>query len=74
MAKGGAGLFLAVAVLVIVLVGVPQSRLFFAFAVPIGIVAAIILHFWNKRPVKLKEDEVRLNLEAKDDAPRRKDQ
>ena len=32
-------------------------------SIPLGVIAAIILHFVNKRPVKVKKDEgIRLNL------------
>ena len=34
---------------------VPAARWFLAISVPIGVLCALVLYFWNKRPVKLDE-------------------
>ena len=33
----------------------PAARWFLAISVPIGILCAVVLYFWNQRPVKLDE-------------------
>ena len=51
--KGKTGLIAAVAVIVVLLVGLPAYRVFFAISVLIALVVAAILHFWHKyRPLK----------------------
>ncbi len=62
--KGIGGLIIAVAVVVLLLVAVPAYRWFFLISIGIALVVVVILHFWNKRPVKTPEDDqVRLNLD-----------
>ena len=57
-------LLLMAAAVVLLLVAVPATRLFLLFSIPLGVLVAVILHFWNKRPVKPKKDEsIKLNLE-----------
>lgn len=43
-------------VLVVVLL-FPTMRVFMAISAAIGVVVAVILHFWNQRPVKPKPEE-----------------
>jgi len=51
--RGAAGLIVAVAVVVILLVMLPAYRWFFLISVAIGVVVAAILYLWNKcRPIK----------------------
>jgi hypothetical protein len=33
----------------------PAARWFLAISIPIGLLFAVVLYFWNKRPVKLDE-------------------
>ena len=57
MFKGSAGLMVAVAVVVILLIALPAYRLFFLISVLIGVVIAGGLTLWHRlRP--LKEEEV----------------
>jgi hypothetical protein len=65
--RAGIRLTLVAIVLVLAMVEYPQVRWFVAISVVLGGVAAIILHFINKRPVKLEADEVRLHLLDDDD-------
>jgi hypothetical protein len=54
--KGRIGLVIAVATVVIFLVAVPVTRLFFAISLGIGIVVAVMLYLWNKlHPVKAED-------------------
>jgi hypothetical protein len=54
--QGKAGLLVAVAVVAILLIGLPAYRWFFLISLGVGIVVASILHFWNKhRPVKAED-------------------
>ena len=51
--KGTAGLLVAMAVVAVLLIGLPAYRWFFLISSSVGIIVAVILHFWNKyRPVK----------------------
>jgi uncharacterized membrane protein YqjE len=55
--KGKAGLIVAIAVVVVVLIGFPAYRWFFGISVGIGIVVAGILTLWHKyKP--LKEEDI----------------
>jgi uncharacterized membrane protein YqjE len=55
--RGKAGLLVAVAVVVVLLVGLPAYRWFFLISVGIGIVAAAILYLWHKYQ-PLKEEDI----------------
>lgn len=51
--KGSAGLFVAIAVVAILLIALPAYRLFFLISVLIGLVIAGGLAFWNRaHPIK----------------------
>jgi hypothetical protein len=51
--KGSAGLFVAAAVVVILLIALPAYRLFFLISVLIGVVIAGALTLWHKlRPIE----------------------
>jgi hypothetical protein len=51
--KSGLGLVALAAVVVIFLVWLPPARLFLLISIPIGLVAALVLHLWHKyKPVK----------------------
>jgi energy-coupling factor transporter transmembrane protein EcfT len=50
---GKSGLIAAVAVVVVLLIGLPAYRLFFAVSVLLGLAIAGILYLWHKyKPVK----------------------
>ena len=54
--KGTAGLLVAVAVVAVLLIGLPAYRWFFLISSGVGIIVASILYFWNKyRPVKAED-------------------
>ncbi len=56
--KGSAGLFVAIAVVVILLITLPAYRLFFLISVLIGLVIAGGLALWHKlRPIKDEDVE-----------------
>ncbi len=56
--KGSAALFVAIAVVAILLIALPAYRLFFLISVLIGIVIAGGLTLWHKlRPIKDKDLE-----------------
>ena len=55
--RGSAGLFVAIAVVAILLISFPAYRWFFLISVAIGIVVAGILFLWRKY-VPIKEEEV----------------
>ncbi len=56
-------LLIVAAVIVGIAIWQPVARWFLLISVAIGVVAAVIIHFVNKRPVKTQEDEqVRLHL------------
>ncbi|HET7207879.1 MAG TPA: hypothetical protein VFI95_14990 [Terriglobales bacterium] len=64
--KGTAGLVVAVAVVVALLVAFPQYRWFFGISVLIGILVAGGLYFWHRfRPVRVEDvdDKRPLKLE-----------
>ncbi len=51
--KGSAGLFVAIAVVVILLIALPAYRLFFLISIAIGLGVAGILFFWHRyKPIK----------------------
>jgi 4-amino-4-deoxy-L-arabinose transferase-like glycosyltransferase len=59
--QGAGALIIAAAVLVGLAVAI---RSFFLVVIVAALAAVVILHFWNKRPVKTPEDDqVRLNLD-----------
>jgi len=56
--RGPAGLFVAVAVVLIVLIAFPAYRWFFLVSVGIGVVVAGILFLWHKlRPIREEDIE-----------------
>ncbi len=56
--KGKAGLLVAIAVVVGLLIGFPAYRWFFAISVGIGVLVAAILFLWHKlRPVRAEDVE-----------------
>jgi MFS family permease len=55
--RGSAGLFVAIAVVTILLISFPAYRWFFLISLGIGIVVAGILFLWRKY-VPLKEEEI----------------
>lgn len=58
----GAGIPAIAGVLLVVLAIAIRS--FFLIVIAAALAAVVILHFWNKRPVKTPEDDqVRLNLD-----------
>ena len=53
---GRSGLFAAVLVVAVLLIGLPAYRLFFVVSVLLGLAIAGILHLWHKyKPVKEAE-------------------
>jgi uncharacterized membrane protein YqjE len=55
--RRAAGLIVAVAVVLVLLIGLPNYRWFFLISVGIGLVVAAILYIWHRfKP--LKEDDV----------------
>ena len=64
--KGPAGLIVAIAVVLAVLVAFPAYRWFLGISILIGVIVAAILFFWHKlRPVREEdvEDKRPLKLE-----------
>lgn len=56
--KGKAGLFVALAVVIGLLIGFPAYRWFFAISLGIGVVVAVALFLWHKlRPVRVEDVE-----------------
>jgi len=56
--RGPAGLIVAVAVVLIVLIAFPAYRWFFLISVGIGVVVASILFLWHKlRPIREEDVE-----------------
>ena len=35
----------------------PAARVFLAFSIPLGALVALGLYYWNRRPVKLKDED-----------------
>lgn len=64
---GRTGLMAAIAVVVVLLIGLPAYRWFFAVSVLLGLAIAGILHLWHKyKPVKdtdVHDDKHPLGLE-----------
>ena len=60
-------LVLIAIVVVLAVVRYPAMRWFLLISVVLGGLAAVILHFVNKRPIKIESDEVRLHLLDDDD-------
>ena len=51
--RGKTGLIAAVAVVAVLLIGLPAYRIFFGISVLIALIVAGVLHFWHKyRPLK----------------------
>ncbi len=67
MLSGIKGVGALVIILVVVtgfLLWLPALRWFFLISLGLGLVAAVILHFLHKRPVKTPEEkQIRLNLD-----------
>jgi hypothetical protein len=58
--QGASGLLLTLGLFVILAIAI---RSFFFIVIAAAFAAVVILHFWNKRPVKTPEDDqVRLHL------------
>ena len=55
--KGTLFAVIALVFVIVMLIFLPASRIFLAASVVIGIVFAVILHFVNRRPVELPEEE-----------------
>lgn len=56
--KGKAGLFVALAVVIGLLIGFPAYRWFFAISLGIGVLVAAALFLWHKlRPVRVEDVE-----------------
>jgi len=56
--RGTAGLLVAVVVVAILLIALPAYRWFFLISLGVGLIVALILHFWNKhKPVKAEDVE-----------------
>lgn len=56
--KGPAALFVAVAIVVVLLISFPAYRWFFAISVGIGLGVAAILFLWHKlRPIREEDAE-----------------
>jgi uncharacterized membrane protein YqjE len=64
---GRSGLFAAILVVAVLLIGLPAYRLFFAVSVLLGLAIAGILHLWHRyKPVKeteVHDDKHPLGLE-----------
>ena len=64
--RGTAGLVIAVAVVVVLLIGFPAYRWFFAISAGIGVGVALILFVWHKlRPIREEDVENRRPLGLK---------
>ncbi len=58
--RGTAGLLVAVAVVLILLIWLPAYRWFFLISVGIGVLVAAILYLWNKhKPIKPEDVDKR---------------
>ncbi len=56
-AKGTAFALIALIFVVVMVIFFPSARIFLACSIAIGIVFAVILHFVNRRPVKLPDED-----------------
>lgn len=65
--RAGLRLILVGILVVLAVTRYPAVRWFVVISAGIGVVVALILHFVNRRPVKLESDEVRLHLLDDDD-------
>jgi hypothetical protein len=64
--KGPAGLIVAVATVVALLVFLPAYRIFFAISLGIALIVAAILHLWHKlHPVRLEDVDDKHPLKLK---------
>ena len=54
---GGLALTAALAAIAVMLYAIPVTRVFLLISLPLAVVVAVFLHFWNRRPVKLKDQE-----------------
>jgi len=54
---GGLALTAALGAVAVMLYAIPATRVFLLISVPLAVVVAVFLHFWNQRPVKLTEEE-----------------
>jgi hypothetical protein len=63
--RGVGGLVFTLAIVLLAVIYVPVLRWFLAIAIPIGIIVAVVLHFWHKRaPAPEPEDKKKvLNLD-----------
>jgi hypothetical protein len=62
--KGAGALVIGIAAIAALLVAAAYTAHSLVLVIIAGAVAAVvILHFWNKRPVKAPGDDVRLNLD-----------
>jgi len=48
---------IALAFVVLVLIFFPAMRIFVGISALIGVACAAILHFWNRRPIRLKDEQ-----------------
>jgi len=60
--------FIPLIIGVLAILGLLALAVYTSYALVLAIIAAtvaavVILHYWNKRPVRLPGDEVRLNLD-----------
>ena len=64
MRFGGKGASIPILTAVLIVVLALAIRSFFLIVVAAALAAVIVLHFWNKRPMKKPEDDqVRLHLD-----------
>lgn len=62
--KGACALIIGIAAIIALLIGAAYTAHSLVLIIIAAAVAAVvILHFWNKRPVKAPGDDVRLNLD-----------
>jgi len=68
-AKGTLFAVIALIFVAVMVIFFPAARIFLAFSVVIGIVFAVVLHFVNRRPVKLPDEanKTPLGLDAPSD-------
>ena len=54
--KGVMGAVFAVGVVLMMLAGVPEARLFALISVPVGVILGIVLYLWHRRrPVEIDD-------------------